>query len=70
MLKICCRDKLIRENINDLLDKREDEDAKREFLTLEELKLLAEIPCEIPILAYFKKISYHVIYSVFIACEN
>lgn len=54
MLKICYRDKLLRENINDLLDKREDEDAKREFLTLEELKLLAEIPCD----------------SVFIACEN
>ena len=50
LLKILYRDKLIRENINDFLDKIEYEDTKREFLTLDELKTLAATPCEIPVL--------------------
>ncbi len=41
LLKILYRDKLIRENINDFLDKIEYEDTKRGFLTLDELKTLA-----------------------------
>ncbi len=50
LLKVCYRDKLIRENINDFLDKIEYEETKREFLTLEELKLLADTPCDMPML--------------------
>lgn len=50
LLKIAYRDKMIRENINDFLDKIEYEDTKKEFMTLDELKQLANTPCEIPVL--------------------
>ena len=50
LLKIAYRDKLLRENINDFLDKIETNDVKKEYLTLDEVKLLATIPCDIPTL--------------------
>lgn len=50
LLKIIFRDKLIRENINEYLDKIEYQDVKKNYLTKEELGLLAETPCEFPIL--------------------
>ena len=43
LLKIAYRDKLLRENINDFLD-------KKEYLTLDEVKQLAATPCDIPVL--------------------
>ncbi|MCD8202907.1 MAG: site-specific integrase [Prevotella sp.] len=50
LLKIAYRDKLIRENVNDFLDKIETEDVKKQYLTMEELKHLAATPCDIPVL--------------------
>jgi len=50
LLKIAYRDKMIRENVNDFLEKIEYKDVKKEFLTAEELGRLADTPCEIPIL--------------------
>ncbi|WP_372750966.1 tyrosine-type recombinase/integrase [Labilibaculum sp.] len=50
LLKIAYRDKLIPENINDFLEKIDYEDTKKEYLTLEELKQLANTPCKIPVL--------------------
>lgn len=50
LLKIAYRDKQIRENINDFLEKIEYEDTKKEFLTLDEVKRLASTQCDIPIL--------------------
>lgn len=50
LLKIAYRDKLLRENINDFLEKIEYEDVKKEYLTLDEVKQLAGTPCDIPIL--------------------
>ncbi|MBL4560155.1 MAG: site-specific integrase [Labilibaculum sp.] len=50
LLKIAYRDKYIPENSNDFLEKIDIEDTKREYLTLDELKLLANTPCEIPVL--------------------
>ncbi|WP_064974541.1 site-specific integrase [Alistipes provencensis] len=50
LLKVAYRDKLIRENVNDFLEKLEYEDTRREFLTLDELKRLADTPCDIPML--------------------
>ena len=50
LLKIAYRDKWLRENINDFLDKIEPEDVKKEYLTLDEVKQLAATPCDIPIL--------------------
>lgn len=52
LLKIAYRDKLIRENVNDFLEKIEYEDTRREFLTLDELKRLADTPCNIPVLRH------------------
>lgn len=49
-LKIAYRDKWLRENINDYLDKIEPQDVKKEFLTLDEVKQLAATPCDIPVL--------------------
>ena len=48
--KIAYRDKWLRENINDFLDKIEPEDVKKEYLTLDEVKQLAATPCDIPVL--------------------
>lgn len=50
LLKIAYRDKMIRKNINDFLDKIVYEDTKKEFMPLDELKQLANTPCEIPVL--------------------
>lgn len=50
MLKILYKKKLIRENINDYLDKIEYEDVRKEYLTMDELLKLASTPCEIPVL--------------------
>ncbi|PXY01866.1 integrase [Marinifilum breve] len=50
LLKIAYRDKYIPENINNYLEKIETEDTKIEYLTLEELKKLANTPCNIPVL--------------------
>ena len=50
LLKVAYRDKLIRENINDFLDKIETEDVKKSYLTLDELKRLAAAPCHIGVL--------------------
>lgn len=50
LLKIAYRDKRIRENINDFLEKIEYEDTKREFLTLDEFRQLVNTPCDIPVL--------------------
>lgn len=50
LLKIAYRDKLLHENINDFLDSIETTDTKIEYLTLDELKLLANTSCSIPVL--------------------
>lgn len=50
VLKRAHRDRLLSENINDYLDKIEYKETKREYLTLEELKRLADTPCDIPVL--------------------
>lgn len=50
LLKIAYRDKMIRENVNDFLEKIEYKDTRKEFLTAAELKQLANTPCEIPVL--------------------
>ncbi len=50
LLKIAYRDKLLKENINDFLEKIEWEDVRKEFLTQEELIKLAETPCKQPVL--------------------
>lgn len=49
-MKIAYRDKLIRENINDFLEKIEKEDVKKQYLTLDGVKLLSKTPCDIPVL--------------------
>ena len=50
LLKTAYRDKYLRENINDYLDKIEKKQVKREYLTTEELKKLAATPCKIDVL--------------------
>ena len=50
LLKIAYRDKWLRENINDFLDKIEPKDVKKEYLTLDEVRQLAATPCDIPVL--------------------
>lgn len=50
MLKIAYKHKLIKENLNDFLDKIEKEDVRKEYLTLEEVKKLANTPCKISVL--------------------
>ena len=50
VLKRAYRDRLLKENINDYLDKIEYVETKREYLTLEELKRLDATPCDIPVL--------------------
>ena len=41
---------MLRENLNDFLDKIEWKEVKKEYLTLDEVKLLAATPCRIPVL--------------------
>lgn len=50
LLKIAYRDKWLRENINDYLDRIEPQEVKKEYLTLDEVKQLAATPCDIPVL--------------------
>lgn len=50
LLKVAYRDKYIRENINEYLEKIEYEDVRKEYLTLDEVKLLLATPCNIPVL--------------------
>jgi len=50
LLKQAHRDKYLRENINDYLDRIEENEVKKEYLTPEELKHLAASPCKIAVL--------------------
>lgn len=50
LLKIAYRDKLINENINEFLESIDIKDTKKEYLTLDEVKILSETPCPIPVL--------------------
>jgi len=50
MLKIAYRNKLLRENVNDFLDRIDYEDVRKEYLTMDELLLLVKTDCEIPVL--------------------
>ncbi len=52
LLKIAYKEKYLRENVNDFLDKIEWREVKKEFLTLEEMKRLMATPCKIPVLKY------------------
>ncbi len=49
-LKLLYRNKMIKENVNDFLDKIETEDVLKDSLSVDELTILAETPCDIPIL--------------------
>ncbi|NOU62266.1 site-specific integrase [Marinifilum caeruleilacunae] len=50
ILKIAYREKLLHENLNEYLESTEVEDTKKEFLTLDEVKLLADTPCKHPVM--------------------
>jgi len=50
VLKKAYQDKYLRENINDFLESIKETDVKKEYLTLAEVKLMAESPCEFPVL--------------------
>ena len=50
LLRIAYRDKMIKENVNDYLDRIETLDTKKDFITLEELRTLFNTPCDIPVL--------------------
>lgn len=50
LLKIAYRDRMIRENVNDFLDQLETKEVRKEFLTLDELKVLAQTPCQYEVL--------------------
>lgn len=49
-LKILYRNGLIRTNVNDFLEKIETEDIVKDYLSIEELYILAETPCRKPVL--------------------
>ena len=49
-LKILYRNRMIKTNVNDFLEKIESEDVAKEYLSVEELYCLAETPCKIPVL--------------------
>ena len=49
-LKILYRSKMIKDNVNDYLEKIETDDVIKDYLSVEELFTLAETPCEIPLL--------------------
>ncbi len=46
LLKVAYKEKFFRENLNDFLDSIETTDVKKEYLTLDEVKLLANTPCD------------------------
>lgn len=50
LLAIAYKEKILGENINDYLDRIDTVETRREYLTLEELRRLAETPCDIPVL--------------------
>ena len=50
LLKVAYKEKFFRENLNDFLYAIETTDVKKEYLTLDELKTLANTPCDIPVL--------------------
>lgn len=50
LLKIAYTEKLFKENLNDFLESIDTTDVKKEYLTLEEVKMLANTPCKIPVL--------------------
>ena len=50
LLKIAHKEKMLRENLNEYLDGIETTDVKKEYLTLDEVKILANTPCDIPVL--------------------
>ena len=49
-LKILYRNRMIKTNVNDFLEKIESEDVAKEYLSVEELYCLAETPCKISVL--------------------
>ena len=49
-LKILYRNRMIKTNVNDFLEKIEPEDVAKEYLSVKELYCLAETPCKIPVL--------------------
>ena len=49
-LKILYRNRMIKTNVNDFLEKIEWKEVKKEYLTLDEVKKLAATPCKIPVL--------------------
>lgn len=50
MLRIAYRDRMIRENVNDFLDRINTVEAPKETLSLDELKKLYQTPCDIDVL--------------------
>ena len=50
LLKIAYKEKFFRENLNDFLESIETTDVKKEYLTLDEVKTLANTHCDIPVL--------------------
>lgn len=50
LLKIAYKDKYLPENVNDDLEKIETIESRRQYLTLDELKALADTPCSEPVL--------------------
>lgn len=50
LLKVAYQEKMLRENLNDFIDKIEWKEVKKQYLTLAEVKKLAATPCKIPVL--------------------
>ena len=50
LLYLAYREKWMRENINDYLDKIETLEVRKETLTIDELKKLSQTPCKVPVL--------------------
>ncbi|MDR2916193.1 MAG: site-specific integrase [Tannerella sp.] len=50
LLKIAHKEKFFRENLNDFLESIDTTDVKKEYLTLDEVKTLANTPCNISVL--------------------
>lgn len=58
-LKILYRNKMIKTNVNDYLEKIDTEDVIKEYLSVEELFTLAETPCKKPVLKTASLFSCH-----------
>ncbi len=50
LLKIAYQEKMLRENLNDFIDKIEWKEVKKQYLALAEVKKLAATPSKIPVL--------------------